>query len=240
MSSRLLVLAAATVFGVAGAAHAQVLTQWNFNGDSATTVPGGTTSPTPSVGSGTAALRGGTTATFASGVANGGSTDPVTTAPPNYGWNLTTFAAQGAENGLRGAQFNVSTVGVLGGTLVVSWDHRHSNTSSRFVQFQYSTDGSSFTDFGTPFEGTAGDTWFNNRSVDLTGLSGVYNNANFAFRIVAVFDPQGSGYVASNSTGTYAGSGTWRLDMVTISVPEPSAVALLGLGGLAALRRRRA
>jgi len=37
------------------------LTQWNFNGSSGTTVPGGTESPTPSVGAGTAALIGGVT-----------------------------------------------------------------------------------------------------------------------------------------------------------------------------------
>lgn len=218
------------------------LTQWDFNGSSTATVPGGTASPTPSIGAGTASLFGGVSATFASGTANGGSTDPVDTTPSNYAWNTTGYAPQGTENGGRGVQFNVSTEGW--DKIVVSWDQRHSNTSSRFVQFLYTTDGLNFTnaglDNGGLFEGTAGDTWFNGRTVDLTSIAGVANNANFAFRVVAAFGPAG-GYVASNSSSNYAGTGTWRFDMVTVSgnlVPAPGALALLGLAGLVARRRR--
>ena len=64
------------------------ITQWNFNGVSATTIPGDTTSPTPSVGSGTAALIGGTTATFAAGNITAGTLESETvTTTPNYAWN---------------------------------------------------------------------------------------------------------------------------------------------------------
>jgi hypothetical protein len=41
------------------------IAQWNFNGPSATDVPGGATSPQVSVGAGTAQLVGAATATFA-------------------------------------------------------------------------------------------------------------------------------------------------------------------------------
>jgi hypothetical protein len=225
---------------VVATAGADVVTQWNFNGTSATTVPGGAASPTASTGVGTASFVGGVTGSFASGTSNGGSSDPVTTTPNNYGWGITTFAAQGAENNGRGVQFNVSTVGF--DSVVVSYDLRHSNTSSRYENFQYSIDGgTSWVSFAT-FDGNAGDTWFNNRTIDLSSVAGVANNANFAFRVVATFGPAGGGYVASNGTSTYATTGTWRFDMVTVSgnlVPAPGALALLAAAGVLGSRRRR-
>jgi hypothetical protein len=224
----------------AGTAHASVLTQWNFNSP----VPDGNTgtgTTLPSVGTGTASLVGGTTASFASGAAGGGSTDPAPS--DNSGWNITTFAAQGTGELTRGVQFAVPTTGFT--QLVVSWDQRHSNTAAAHVQFQYSLDGTSFVSFGAPLVATAGDAWFNNRSVDLSSVSGAADNASFAFRIVAAFAPSTSGYLASNPTSTYASGGTWRFDMVTVSaspIPEPSTYAMLALGLLgvtAAARRRR-
>ncbi len=224
-------LAAGLVLAAPIAAQAQiVVTQWNFNASTTT----------PSVGAGAASLVGGTTATFASGAANGGSTDPQGTTG-NFGWNLSTFPAATAGNLSAGAQFAVSTLGQSG--IVVSWDQRHSNTSSAVVQFQYSTNGTTFTNFGMPFIASAGDTWFNNRTVDLSGVAGVSNNASFAFRIVSSFAPAAGGYVASTTGSSYATTGTWRFDMVTVSaVPEPTTTALLlaGLAAVGLLARRRA
>lgn len=238
------VIAPAVAFAIAANVHADVVTQWNFNGASTATVPGGTSSPAAAVGAGTASLVGGVTASFASGVSNGGSTDPVTTAPTNYAWNTTSYGLQGSGSGERGVQFNVSTVGLV--DINVSWDQRHSNTSSRFVQFQYSLDGVSFSsaglvDDGIFVAGLGGDTWYNGRSVNLAGVVGVANNASFAFRIVAIFAPGTSGYVASTETSTWAGTGTLRLDMVTVSgvVPAPGAAVALALAGLLGSRRRR-
>lgn len=231
---------------VAATAGADVVTQWNFNGSSTSTVPGGVSSPTASTGSGSASLVGGTVGSFASGTANGGSSDPVNTSPPNYAWGTTTYAAPGTGSGTRGVQFNVSTLGF--DSVTVSWDQRHSNTSSRFLQFQYSLDGINFTSAGLGsqndgiFQGTSGDTWFNGRSIDLSSIAGASNNASFAFRIVAIFDPAGSGYVASNGTSTYAATGTWRFDMVTLNgnlVPAPGVLALLATAGILGGNRRR-
>lgn len=225
---------------VVTAANADIITQWDFNfGNDANTATG---TLNPAIGAGTASLVGGTTATFASGDASGGSSDP--NVGDDSAWNVTTWAAQGSENGLRGVQFNVSTLGYT--DIVVNWDHRHSNTVSRYFQFQYSTDGVNFGSTGLAgdgiFEATAGDTWFNGRTVDLTGITGVANNSDFAFRVVAIFAPTG-GYLASNPTGTYASTGTGRFDMVTVNgaaVPEPASMAAIGLGvaTLVASRRR--
>lgn len=232
-------LAAASLSLMLSAAHADVLTQWNFN----SALPDGnlgTGSTLPSTGVGTASLLGGTTATFASGAANGGSSDPAPS--DNSGWNVTAFAAQGTGDLTRGVQFAVSTEGYT--DIVVSWDQRHSNTAARHVQFQYTLDGASFISFGDPFLGTAGDTWFNGRSVDLSSMAGVADNASFAFRIVSTFAPGTATYVAANTGSTYAAGGTWRFDMVTVSaapIPEPTTWALMALGlatiGARALRR---
>lgn len=233
-------IAAATI----APAQALTLAQWDFN-----SVPADGSAATgtliAAIGAGTASLVSGTTSTFASGDANGGSTDPVTaaTGTNDSGWNITTYAAQGTGNGLHGAQFLVDTTGF--GDVLVRWDQRLSNTTSRYTQFQYTTDGTTFVDAASGlFTGAAGDTWYNNRSVDLSGIAGTANNANFGFRIVAAFAPTSSGYVAATTGSSYATTGTNRFDMVTVNVtavPEPESYALMlaGLGAIGLLVARR-
>lgn len=247
-----LLAAAAGLTAFAGlpvAVDAQVITQFNFNSPTPdANVATGTT--TPSTGTGSVALIGGTTAIFASGDANGGSTDPVTGDDSGYG--VTTFPAQGSNNETAGLQVSVSTLGFQ--NIQLTYDLRHSNTASRFESVSYTTDGTNYirlslsptnasagtgagATFGAAgtFSGPAGDTWFNNRTVNFTGIAGVDNNPLFAVRIVSSFDGT-TGYVASSGTGTYATTGTWRFDQVTVSaIPEPSTYALLALGGGLAL-----
>jgi hypothetical protein len=229
---------------LSGAAQSQIITLWNFNGESATTVPGGTESPTPSLGTGTASLLGGVSATFASGAANGGSTDPVTTSPPNYGWQTTTYAAQSAESGLRGVRFDVSTVGYDASAfdeLVVKFDLRTSGTSSRWYQVDYTVNGTSWI-LGTPTElgtGTITDTWARNRTFSITDAA-AFDNAAFGFRVVSVFAPSTSAYAPANTTGSYAAGGTWRFDMVSVqAVPEPASFLAIAAGSALLLMRRR-
>jgi hypothetical protein len=208
------------------------ITQWNFNGTSAATVPGGTSSPSTVIGSGSAELVGGTTATFASGISSGGSSDPVITSPDNYGWNTSTYAALGAESKLRGVQFNVSTVGYQG--MSFRFDQRLSNTANNTYVVQYTldrtagvpvwTDAQTFT--FTPAPTLTGDVWYNLRTVDLSAVTGLDNNANAAFRIVSAFDPVAGNYLSATSTSVYGTAGTVRFDMVTII-----AATVLGVDG---------
>ena len=224
-----------TLLVASAAAQSQTLTKWNFNSvpPDASTATG---SLLPSVGSGTATLVG-TTGSFASGV---GSTDPAAT--DNTGRGTTGYAAQGTGDRTRGVQFNVSTVGF--NLIAVSWDQRLSNTAARSAQFQYSLNGTNFTDFGAVFSGSPGDAWYNNRSVDLSSVTGVGNNANFAFRVVAAFEPSTSAYAPATTSSTYATTGTWRFDQVSVTaVPEPGTYAMMLAGlamiGFMALRRNR-
>ncbi|MFM8872906.1 MAG: endonuclease, partial [Phycisphaerales bacterium] len=199
---------ASLAVAIAAPAFAQTaITQWNFNGASTTTVPGGTAAPTTSTGSGIASLIGGVTATFNSGVASGGSSDPVTTAPPNYAWNLTNFPVQSAGSGSAGAQFAVSTAGYE--NITIRWDTRFSNSSNRFLQLLYSIDGTTFGSAGLANGGifeniSGGDAWSNGISFSLSGIAAASNNASFAFQIVSVFSPTSGAYVSSNPTVSYS------------------------------------
>lgn len=239
MFARLLTAAVVAAVASAAPATAAVITQFNFNSP---TPDGntGTGTTTPNIGAGTIAVVGGVTSPgFNSGV---GSSDPA--AADDSAYQTSTYPTQGMANKTAGVEVAVSTVGMR--NIMVTFDQRHSNTSSRFAQFQYSTDGTTFTDFGDLFVGDTGDTWFNGRTVDLTGVAGVANNANFEFRIVAAFAPGTSEYTASRSTSAYGPTGTWRFDMVTVSgdlipaapVPAPAGLVLFSIGGVTVLGRR--
>jgi hypothetical protein len=183
----------------------------------------------PSLGSGTAALIGGTTATFATGSTG----DPASSGSDNSAWNTTSYPAATANNKAAGAQFNVSTVGKQ--NVVVSWDERVSNTGSKYVRLQYTTNGTTFFDFPTATAiNTA--TVFESKTNILSGFVGVNNNPNFAFRIVAEFESSAANTGNTNyvgAAGTYGTSGTIRFDMVTVigttiaaSNPPPVAATL--------------
>lgn len=187
-----------------------VFAQWNFNSvppDGSTT----TGSTVPSVGSGTAALIGGATATFATGDTT---FDPAASTD-NSGWNTATYPAQGTGNKTRGVQFAVSTAGKQ--NIVISWSSQSSNTGSKYGRLQYSTNGIDFADFPAAFtNGTS----FTVKTNSLAAISGVSNNTNFAFRFVAEIESTAMGtantnYVAAGTT--YGTSGTMRYDMVTVS-----------------------
>jgi len=233
-------------------ARADVVTQWNFNSTnddgSATT---GTT--TPSVGDGSVSLIGNTTADFAGGTLNPSqSTDPAA-GPNNSAWNVRTFSS--VTQFTDGIQANVSTAGFS--DIVISWDQRTSNSSSKYLAFFYSTDGSNWVQatgdlftagtisgtlnpagdsvVGNLFVNGSGDRFHNQRSVNLSSIAAVNDNSNFAFRILSAFNPDTGVFTGTNAG--FASTGTWRFDMLTVSgitaIPEPSSMMVLGGLGLA-------
>jgi len=88
------------------------LARWNFNGNSATTVPGGTLTPTPHRGTGTSALVNGPTGSFVLGsaVTTTNNSSDSSAGATNFTWSTTNYPAINT-NTLRGYQFNVSTTG---------------------------------------------------------------------------------------------------------------------------------
>lgn len=134
-----------------------------------------------------------------------------------------------ANNG-RHITFNVSTLGFS--NIVVSFATQGTSTGFNSNQFQYSLDGTTFVNFGSPYTPASA---FGSTPLlfSLASIIGLNNNPNAAFRIL--FNG------ASSSTGTN------RLDNFVVegsapeSVPEPiSAVLLLtGLTGLYGVRKRK-
>lgn len=205
----------ALILTLAQSLNAQTtITQWNFN-----SVPpdasNGTGSTNPSVGSGIMLNIGGTTASFASGTAGTGSSDPAPV--DNTGWGITNMPAQGTNNKTAGIHFSASTLGHE--NILITFDVRHSNTSPRHMQFQYTTDVTAATPVWTDFSlnaATEGDTWFA-RSYNLSAIAELDNNPNAGFQVVSAFEPSTSLYAASSPASIYATTGNWRFDMVTIS-----------------------
>ncbi len=184
-------LALLIALACAGTAMGQTqIARWSFNGVSP--------SLSSDNGLGTSSVLGGLTQLF-----DGGS--PNDAVANNQSMRLQQFSGT-APSGSQGAQFNVSTVGF--NTVTVTWDQRHSNSASRFTQFSYSIDGSTFITAGLPDNGllsySFGDSWALARTVDLSTIPGVNNNPNFRFRLTAVHDPSTGAYAAAADGATFA------------------------------------
>jgi hypothetical protein len=129
-------------------------------------------------------------------------------------------------------QFQTSTVGYT--DITFSWHQTRSSTGPEMFQLQWSTDGSLFTDLGAQFSVPA-ITWTSGApDGTLTTVFGpvsapaaLDNQAAVYFRLVAMSAPSST-------------AGSNRVDNVVIDgVPEPGTLALVALGALGLIRRRR-
>lgn len=112
--------------------------------------------------------------------------------------------------------------------LKLSFADRYSSTGPLTTSVEYSSDGVNYTTFGTI--NNTRDTTFRLQSFDLSAINSIENLAATFFKIT--FNSFNAG-----------GSGAARIDNVYVQgtvIPTPGAMALLGLGGLVAGRRRRA
>jgi len=167
-----------------------IIARWDFNSliSDANAVTGVTT---PAIGAGTAALVGGATGTFAGGSGSD------TNAADNSGWNTATYPAQSAGNKTRGVQFAVSTAGKQ--KIAVTFDERASGSASKYVRLQYSTNGTTYTDYPITTAECSESNNFESKSNSLAAIAGVNDNPNFSFRLLSEFDST----AATNANANY-------------------------------------
>jgi hypothetical protein len=150
--------------------------------------------------------------------------NPTHPNPPNWGLQTTDYPAQGQDSGLAGIVVSVPTTGYR--NIVVKFDVRWSNTASKFLALEYTTDGGATWNRVRTLEARRGDRWHGDTEanggygalveLDLSGDSAVNDNAQFAFRVVTVFDPNTGQYTAAQPGSNYSTRGTLRYDLIEV------------------------
>lgn len=236
MNKVLLVLAAASA-AAAAPASADLIAHWNFN-DSTPNAVGGQlgvlNSLSPNSGAGTLSFSAGITLnTVSNGTADGnagtfaGSTLNAVGGDASGGALVITGGIGGGGDVISNGQsftFGIDMTGYQ--DLVVTLATRGTSTGFNNNQLAWSTDGSTFTDFGPAWDGRP--TSFFLLTRDLTSVDALDNASNVFVRITV--------------DGATSAAGNNRFDNVQFNatlIPAPGAAALLGVGGLLAARRRR-
>lgn len=192
---------------------AQTFAGWDFdNADPATAM-------LPTSGSGTFTTIGGV-------LDNTSGTPAVMPAGnPSTGkaYSVKTFPASGTASGTAGFEFAVPT-GAFVDPIYVTFDPRGSNTSSKWQQYEYSLDGTSWNVLGNN-GGLLTNSFTATPMVSLNLPAGCGGNDSFRFRIVSIFDSGTGDYAAVGTASVYGIGGTWRLDNVafgqgTLAVQE--------------------
>ena len=206
-----LISAMLLLFFTSQAAKADEIAVWNFN-DSNLVVDRGSGVLTTNINSANLLFAAGTTNNARLGDAAGQA--------------LSLQGGTGTANNGRNLTFNVSTL--VFSNIVVSFATQGTSTGFNNNQFQYSLDGITFVDFGPPYTPA---TAFGSVPLvfTLSGIAGLNDNVNAAFRIVF--------------NGASSATGTNRIDNFVVEgtpsgVPEPTTAILL-LTGLSGLYRAR-
>jgi len=182
-------------------------------------------------------FAGNTTATTG-GVGTASHVGGTTEAAEADAWRVTTFPAQSADSGTAGVQFLVPTVGYE--DVVLSFNHRASNTASRWARLDYTLDGGgSWTSYWNNAGALSGEADLR-FTVDFTSVVGARNNPDFGVRIVSIFSPiefnpgvpnetyaGDTAYHRGRLTGgsAYATTGNWQFRNVTFTGTAQAAQA---------------
>lgn len=183
-------------------AQSEIITQWNFD------AADHTLAVNPSTGTGTFEIIGGVELNL-----NTDGTMPTGNPTSGKGYSIKTFPEQGTNSGTAGYQFAVSTTGYENITL--SFDPRSSGTGSKWMQYEMSTDGTTWTIIGNNNGALAND--FNN-PVSVTLPATADNQGSLTFKLVSIFAPSTQAYAAVGAN--YGTGGAWRIDNLTISGEE--------------------
>lgn len=219
MKKALFLTASAVAALAASSANADIIAQWTFE----TSIPA-TAGPFAAEGGALAA------SSFASGLHASSAT--VYSNPVGNG-SAESFSS---NTWAIGDYYQFSTSSLSYDTITITWDQTRSGTGPEMFSLVVSSDGfatsttlvSSYSvgtltwAMGTPQPGST--------FAPVAAGAAFANKANLSFRLVNNSTPGGA-------------AGTNRVDNVTIEgrlVPAPSSVALMGLAGLVAGRRRRA
>jgi hypothetical protein len=221
-----------SVLGFSASANADVLANWTFE----TSFPGlvlNNSAASPN-------------ATAEAGIYQSGSIANGAHISVNADWSSP--AGNGSLHSFSGNEWAVgdywqfSTESTSYENVTIAWDQTGSATGPRNFQLQYSTDGSTFSNFVSYSLASPAVSWSTvapvvttSFSFDLSSILALNNDSSIYFRLAV------ENNIAINGT-TVAAGGTDRIDNVVVSgtaVPAPGALALLGLSGLVGRNRRR-
>ena len=235
-------LIASTAVLLSTVAHGAVVASWSFNAATTTIADIGT-------GEGNAVE----TTLRAANVTKVKKSSNARTQVLNRALEVMNFDSVTTRSGHDGLQFDADTTAFDG--ISVSFLQQNGVRSSAWAQFQYSIDGGvTFISNGLDNDGAYRVTAtknFQRFSFDLSGITGVDNNADFQFRVMAIHAPDADKFVATSGK-RYTATGktaTWKFDDLIVTgatsepasaIPAPGAIALLmAAGSIATAARRR-
>lgn len=220
------VFAIVAACAVSTVAQAEIIAYWNFN--TLTTATNNGTSYAPSTGAATLdVLVGSSDQAGSNRGINSFAGTTVNALFSDVAGQALTIQASSLESGTvyanNGATITMTFSMASLADPILSFASQRTSTGFNANQLAWSTDGFTFTDFGSTY---APNTTFGLISFDLSTVDALDNAPTVTLRLTV--------------NGATSTSGNNRFDNIQINaIPTPGALALMGLGGFLIARRRR-